>query len=161
MTCAEVQDRLPDRAAGRSPARDREVLDRHLATCEECREMLATLELLAASRPAVPAGLEARIQAAVHEALDAPPARVGAGASPVRRPWFRPAWAIPAAAVLALAVGLPVVLSQDDGEPVTGVLALADGETGLWFDDDLMVAGAPALSELSDEALAELLEEFE
>jgi hypothetical protein len=66
------------------------------------------------------------------------------------------------AAVLALAVGVPVVLSsRDDAPESAGVLALADGEAGLWFDDDLMVAGAPALSELSDEALAELLEELE
>ena len=39
---------------------------------------------------------------------------------------------------------------------------MADEEVGrVWLDDDLMVAGAPAVSELSDEALRRLLEELE
>jgi len=166
MTCAEVQDRLPDRAAGRLSAEEAGTVDRHLEDCVECLESLATVTLLVASRPAVPQGLEARIRAAVREAAAMPePASATPSAGPGSRgwaSWLRPAWALPLAAVLALAVGVPVVLStRGDAPEPAGVLALADGEAGLWFDDDLMVAGAPALSELSDDALAELLEELE
>ena len=165
MTCAEVLDRLPERAAGRLSAVEERRVDRHLEGCAECRESLATVTLLAASRPAVPEGLEARIRAAVREAAASPEPMTSPSSGGSARswtPWLRPAWALPMAAVLALAVGVPVVLSSRDDAPESeGFLALADGETALWFDDDLMVAGAPALSELSDEALAELLEELE
>lgn len=163
MTCAEVLDRLPDRAAGRLSAGDEAVVDRHLEGCGECRESLTTLTLLVSSRPAVPEGLEARIRAAVREAAARPEPVAGSAGRRARgrTPWLRPVWALPVAAVLALAVGIPVALSLADGPEPAGVLALADGESGLWFDDDLMVAGAPALSELSDDALAELLEELE
>lgn len=159
MSCGEIQDLLPDRAAGRLEPTRVEAIDGHLADCPDCSAVFEAVRGLAATRPTVPAGLEARILAAVRNA--------GADEvvlAPTRRRWrFTPVWGLAAAAVLALAIGLPVVSNSDSGEdPEVGVLALAEeGVAGVWLDDDLMIAGAPAVSELSDEALATLLEELE
>lgn len=159
VSCSEIQDRLPERAAGRlEPARSSEV-DQHLRHCSECREAFETVRLLTATRPPVPSDLEARILAAVRDAS------VATASGAPRRRWLdsHHRWGWAAAAVLALAVGLPVLstMQSGDGDEI-GALALAEEEVGgVWLDDDLMVAGAPAVSELSDEALRQLLEEFE
>ncbi|MEJ2541135.1 MAG: zf-HC2 domain-containing protein [Gemmatimonadota bacterium] len=166
MTCGEIQDRLPDHVAGTlSP--DRTVaVERHLGRCRECRDVFDTVRLLAATRPGVPAGLEDRIRDAVRHAHA--PTGVGADRGPgpaaPKRRGFRivPAWGWAAAAGLALALGLRLAAPDPGVEPETYVLALSEEDVGgLWLDEDLMVAGAPALSELTDEALQQLLEEME
>jgi hypothetical protein len=159
VNCGEIQDRLPERAAGSLAESVAVEVDHHLATCEECREAFEMVRWLRATPPEVPPHLEARILAAVRVPADpgvAPP--LGGGWLDRTPPW---GWA--AAAVLALAIGLPLVSTMDRGnDPEIGVLVMADEEVGrVWLDDDLMVAGAPALSELSDEALRQLLEELE
>ncbi len=68
MSCGEIQDRLPDRAAGRLESTTEVEIDRHLAGCAECRELFAVVRSLEGTRPAVPAGLEARILADVRGA---------------------------------------------------------------------------------------------
>lgn len=175
VNCGEIQDLLPDRAADRLASVDAVRIDDHLASCGECRELFETVRGLWTTRPAVPDDLEARILAAVREAVvretaTAPTTAPSSGAAPSAAPspsrprWrLSPAWALAAAAVLALAVGLPVVAPSDpEPEAEVGALALAEEGVGeVWLDDDLMVAGAPAFSELSDEALRTLLEEFE
>ena len=151
VNCGEIQDLLSDRAADRLASVDAVRIDDHLASCGECRELFETVRGLWTTRPAVPDDLEAR-------------AAPSAAPSPSRPRWrLSPAWALAAAAVLALAVGLPVVAPSDpEPEAEVGALALAEEGVGeVWLDDDLMVAGAPAFSELSDEALRTLLEEFE
>lgn len=157
VTCGDIQDRLPERATGRMAEAEVVAVDRHLAACEECREVFETVRLLGPTRPVVPAGLEDRILAAL--GTEAPEET-----RPPHRWWIPgPGWGLAAAAVLALAIGLPVFAPSEPEEAVeTAALALADEGVGeVWLDDDLMVAGAPALSELSDEALQALLQEFE
>lgn len=160
VTCGTTQDRLPDRAAGRLKGTEAAEVDRHLADCPECREAFETVEWLRAGRPEVPPELEGRILAALEAA------RAGRPAAPTPpRGWFdsKPPWGWAAAAVLALAIGIPLVSTMEPVEEEgAGALVVAEeGVGGVWLDDDLMVAGAPAVSELSDEALRQLLEEFE
>jgi anti-sigma factor RsiW len=159
VTCGEIQDRLPSRAAGRLAEASAGEVDQHLARCEECREAFETVQWLRATTPEVPPRLESRILAAVRVAADPvvsrPPPRGGLNS--------RLRWGWAAAAVLALAVGLPLV-STFDRAPDTemGALVMADEEVArVWLEDDLMIAGAPAVSELSDDALRQLLEELE
>jgi anti-sigma factor RsiW len=189
MNCGEIQDRLPDRAAGRLGAEALAEVDGHLTTCSECREVYEAVRSLEMTRPDVPAGLEARIVAAVRSAMAedtagpsleggvpasfdtsarpgaGPGSQEGAKGFPAPRSRWRltPAWGLAAAAVLALAIGLPVISPADpDPDTEVGALALAEERVGeVWLDDDLMIAGAPAVSELSDEALLTLLEELE
>jgi predicted anti-sigma-YlaC factor YlaD len=159
VTCGEIQDRLPDRASGRLAEALAGEVDQHLATCGECREAFETVQWLRATKPEVPPRLESRILAAVRVAADPVvprPAPRGGLASRLR-------WGWAAAAVLALAVGLPLVSTLDRGtDTEIGALVMSDEEVArVWLDDDLMVAGAPAVSELSDDALRQLLEELE
>ncbi|MEQ9568902.1 MAG: zf-HC2 domain-containing protein, partial [Longimicrobiales bacterium] len=65
-TCEHVLDRLPDLAGGRIEGPDADALRAHLEACPECREAWSVVSLLAEAEPTpVPAGLEARLQAAV------------------------------------------------------------------------------------------------
>ena len=102
--------------------------------------------VLFATRPVPPAGLSGRIQDAVRYDKRS-----------VRRPWC----GLTAAAVAALALGIG--FAGDDPsftDPIVPEYAYEMEEQGLWLADDGLVAGAPSLEELTDEALAQLLEEL-
>jgi len=47
MTCLELEAHLPDLVEGTTPAAHREAIDRHLATCEACRRLVADLRRIA------------------------------------------------------------------------------------------------------------------
>jgi hypothetical protein len=102
------------------------------------------VRLLHATRVEAPAGLLDRI------------ARDAVGRRPTRT-W----WGISAAAIAALALGIGVV-SNDASAPGAEVpVFVREAEEGeIWLSDDGLVAGAPALDDLSDEALLELLDEL-
>ena len=70
-------------------------------------------------------------------------------------------WGVSAAAIAALALGIGIV-SQQASDPSGDIPAFArEAEEGeIWLSDDGLVAGAPALDDLSDEALLELLDEL-
>lgn len=142
--CETVQERLPDLLAGTLSDGEAGLFDRHLEACEECREVRDLLNLLAQGRPKAPAGLADRVDAAVRS-------RRG----PVTRPW----WGVAAAAVAALALGIGV---SSDGRVVPEVPAyVAEAEASSpWLSDDGIIAGAPALGDLSEEALMTLLDEM-
>lgn len=163
--CGEVVDRLPDWSAGRLGAAEAEELAEHLAGCASCAAESALLGSLVATRPVPPPDLAARILAA---------ARSDAGRAAARAPTPRrdrrwtPAWALSAAAVLALALGTlthrpketapaPPIATTLGEVPVEDGLAV---ENAVWISDDGVVAGAPVLNELSDENLVALLEEM-
>lgn len=143
--CESVRDRIPDFVGDRLAPSDAAAVRAHLDECAECREEAALVGLLFASRPRSPDGLASRIE----ESL--PLARRSAA-----RPW----WGVAAAAVAALALGIGVI---SDGTPaaeeVPAYVAGAE-EVVLWPAGDGLVAGAPALDDLSDEALITLLEEM-
>lgn len=147
VDCATVRELIPDVASGRPGTDDRGVVDTHAAGCEECREELALARLLFESRPVASPRLAARVIEAVRSDR-----RMG------RRPW----WGISAAAVAALALGIGITSEPAaDGPAELGpdvTVELEEGE--LWLSDDGLLAGAPVFDGLSDEALAELLEEL-
>jgi hypothetical protein len=77
-----------------------------------------------------------------------------------------PSWALGAAALLALAVGTPLIVNRMAEAPTVAddeVLAMAEQTLtpSVWASDDGLIAGEPALDGLSDEALLALLEELE
>ena len=76
----------------------------------------------------------------------------------ISRPW----WGITAAAVAALALGIGISFDRAE-QPESAIPSYAyeleDGE--LWLSDDGLIAGAPALDALSDEALLQFLDELD
>lgn len=161
MTCATVQDLLPELATGRLGGGESESVESHLAGCSRCREALDVLTLLTASPPTeAPPELEARIQAAVRQELAMTGTRRAPAAHGARRGWHipAPAWGLAAAAVLALVMGRTLL---PGGEQEPELLALGQEDLPVLLADDGMVAGAPVFDGLSDDDLALLLEELE
>ncbi len=143
-TCGALREQVPDLAAGRLAAEEASSLSRHVALCEACREELALARLLLDGRAEAPAGLERRVLEAVRRD------RPGVG-----RPW----WALSAAAVAALALGIGIV-SEPAGEVEVPGYAYEVEEGTFWSSEDGLIAGAPTFEGLSDEALAQLLAEL-
>ena len=146
--CEIVRERLPDFVGGRLAPSDAVEVQAHLGECTECRDEAALVGLLYAARPAAPATLARRIE--------------GAARAPRGRA-YHPWWGVAAASVAAVALGIGVMSREgpapEDAE-VPGIVA-GVGEASLWVADDGLVAGAPALEGLSDEALLQLLEEMD
>ena len=155
MTCQELADRLPDWASGRLDDAESALVVAHVAVCADCSAQASVLGTLFAARPEAPAGLAERIARAARVQAHAVP---GAG---TKRAWRRPAWALSAAAVLVLAVGTTLFLRAPQMLEVASVLGEVPlEESHVWIADDGAVAGAPVLDDLSDEALATLIEEL-
>jgi len=144
--CATVRELLPDFAASRLDGRSEEQVMTHLPDCEDCRAELELAERIYSAREIPPLDLAGRIVGVVRQDR-----RV------VRRPW----WGVSAAAVAALMIGIGVSSNGDDGvllEAPEYATELEEGE--FWMSDDGLLAGAPSLDGLSDEALMELLDEL-
>ena len=144
--CEWIRELIPDYAAGRLNDDEIELADLHFADCNECRDELDLVQLVFSSRAMGPEGLADKINAAVHN-------RRVTG----HRQW----WGAAAAAVALLAIGLNVIMDRSG----SGDLPLAESEfeiesENLWLTDDALIAGAPMLGGLSDEALTQLLEEL-
>ena len=142
--CGAIRELIPDLIAGRLPVSETARARRHVATCADCRAEMELVSLLHATRAEAPAALLDRIT------------RSAVGRRP-RHTW----WGISAAAIAALALGIGVV-GNDASAPGSDVPAFVrEAEEGeIWLSDDGLVAGAPALYDLSDEALLELLDEL-
>ncbi|MGE0159197.1 MAG: hypothetical protein AB7T31_07255 [Gemmatimonadales bacterium] len=149
MECGVIRESIPDVVAERSTSARAALVEEHVASCADCRAELELVRLLHASRAEAPEGLLERV------------GRVAvSGATRARRPthtW----WGISAAAIAALALGIGIV-PDDAPAPATEVPAFArEAEVGeIWLSEDGLVAGAPALDDLSDEALLELLDDL-
>ena len=144
--CEWIQELIPDYAAGRLNDDEIALAGLHFADCNECRDELDLVQLVFSSRAMEPEGLAVKINAAVHN-------RRVTG----HRQW----WGAAAAAVALLAIGLNVILDRSG----SGDLPLAESEfeiesENLWLTDDALIAGAPMLGGLSDEALTQFLEEL-
>lgn len=168
IRCADIVDRLPALAAGQVAAAEAGPMRQHLSECASCRDEWTVVELLHEAGPApVPAGLEARLHAAVRDAegqAGAGPVVVGAAG---RKRWRVPSWGLAAAAGIVLAVATPVLVERMGDAPVPSIddteieVALGERLPSPWLDDEEdVVAGAPLLDGLSDEALERLLEEM-
>ena len=119
----------------------------HLKACDECRAEVELARLIFESRVDVPDGLANRVRDAVRY-----------DRTSVSRPW----WGITAAAVAALALGIG--FSSDRPEPSESAIpsyAYELDDENRWLSDAGLIAGAPALDALSDEALLQFLDEVD
>jgi len=145
-TCEWTRELIPDHAAGRLADDEIALADLHFEDCDECRDELDLAYLVFSSRAVEPEDLADKIKAVVH--------------SPTvnnRRRW----WGLTAAAVASLAIGFNVILDRSGLPDVPLVESGFELESeNLWLTDDGLIAGAPMLEGLSDEALAQLLDEL-
>lgn len=178
MDCvnAQIRDLLPDYAAGRLDAGDREKVDRHLASCAEC---VAELALVRSVRRALDVAPPVDVSGIV-AALPRPPrparpdvvpigSRRPAGAG--RRPTWAPRRVAAIAAVAVAAVGLAVagdrvprrrVVAEAPVAALPGSAAAIDAQspaTPAAATSELSFASG--LSDLSDESLRSLLRDVE
>lgn len=161
-SCASVRDRLPEHVTGRLAGEEAGRMESHLRSCAGCAGEADLLAALMTTRAQAPEALADRIRRAV---LDERPSAGGRPAtSPVARRWLGvPRWALAAAAALVLALGTGLFwhdVTQGSGEGPLARVAL-DPVPETWMDDEAVVAGAPVLDALTEEALQVLLEEME
>lgn len=145
IECGTVREWLPGYAASQLDDGTAAQVTAHVENCDECGAELELVELLRASRAMPPAGLSARI---TRRALSE------------RRVIHRPWWGISAAAVAALALGIGFNGAAPGPAGQGADFAYETEEGELWLSDDGLLAGAPAIDALSDEALLELLDEL-
>jgi anti-sigma factor RsiW len=144
IDCDRVRDLLAPWVREELGAKDRRSVEEHVAGCEECRAEERLLRALHAGVPILPDDLQARVQASI------------AATTLRRRAWMSPRLA--AAAIVVLALGTAVMWRQLPGD---GNGVLAEEPLALtWPTDDGFIAGVAMLDDLSDEALAKLLEEL-
>jgi len=174
--CERMRDLLPDWRAGRlDPTRVGEV-ERHLETCESCKDEVSLIDALLSARPAPPPDLAQRIQARVRGEMAVSrdgvvPLHSGSHRSRSHRTFsslprltrWTPAWALSAAAVAALALGLGVFGGPETPEIDQDAIVVASQEPlpEAWLWDDGMVAGGPVFDDLTDEELEALIKEYE
>jgi hypothetical protein len=144
--CGWVRESIPDFARSMLSFEEAGRVERHVAACAECSAELGLIHVLLASRPSVPEGLLDRIQRGTVADRRAP-----------TRTW----WGVSAAAIAALALGIGITSDSAPAntDDVPGFAYEAE-EGDIWLSDDGLLAGAPALGDLSDEALLELLDEL-
>jgi anti-sigma factor RsiW len=173
--CDSTRDLLPDLLSGGLEGDRLSAIRDHLESCGECRQELELIQAIRESREVeVPPDLEARIQARIRAELGgdrkvrelAPQERNSAGwvdRLGFGRGGFRaPAWALSAAAVLILALGIARIWNGSGPSPTLDPVVVASQEPlpEAWLWDDGIVAGAPVFDDLSEEDLEELLKEF-
>ena len=142
LECAVVREWMPDFATGLRVPPGREAMDAHLSSCGECRAERDLVRALRASRREPPAGLARRVVRAVR--------------ADRARPW----WGLTAAAVAALALGIGIASDRAGSDAEVPGFAYEVDEGVVWGSEDGLMAGAPLLDELSDEALQQLLDEL-
>lgn len=142
-TCERAKDVLPLWVREELDPDERREVEAHLAACDDCRHEAELVRALYTSAPVAPHALASRVRSSIADA-------------PLRGPvWTRPRLA--AAAVMVLALGTALIWQRmpgDAGVLVEEPLALT------WPSDDGFIAGVAMLEDLSEEALAELLEEL-
>lgn len=160
-----IRDRLPDWATGRLEAEEAERVASAVERDAELRAEAEVVRLLAESRPEVPTNLGADIREAVDADLQVagePERQRG----PKAAPWSKravgvPRWALAAAATAVIALGTLEVMRGANGTSIDDAfLVTLEESPSPWVSDDGRVARAPVLNDLSDEALASLLEEL-
>jgi predicted anti-sigma-YlaC factor YlaD len=145
MGCEKARDSIPLLAAGAVDEPELSQVEAHVAVCEACRAEASLAAALFRTRPMPPADLAGRIKSSVRDQSRA-----------VQRPW----WGLSAAAVAVLALGIGVMSDTESVPGAVPVYAAESGSTDLWLSDDGLVAGAPTLDDLTDEALEQLLNDL-
>ena len=147
VKCETVREWIPDYVSGRLSKLDSTSVQAHLKVCDECRGEVGLARLVFESRVNTPDGLANRVRDAVRY-----------DRTSVSRPW----WGIAAAAVAALALGIGISSDRPE-QPESEIPGYAYEleDVDLWLSDDGLIAGAPALDALSDEALLRFLDELD
>ena len=146
IDCAAARELIPDFVASRLASEEADQVERHVQTCADCLAELELAQILFASRASVPEALLERILRN----------SVTVRAAPART-W----WGVSAAAVAALALGIGITADPAPETPAEVPGFATETEEGeVWLSDDGLLAGAPALDDLSDEALLQLLDEL-
>lgn len=164
-----MNDDLADWIAGRLEAGRAEEVRRAVAADPGLGAEAAVIRAVAAGQPPVAEGLDVRIAAAVLKdrrgqgRAESTLPGGGRGAAPSR--YIRmPQWAlVAAAAALVLALGSWGLMDRtriDAGAPMESLVGALLGPHTPWVADDGTVGGAPILGDLSEEVLANLLEEM-
>ena len=144
--CEEIRELIPDFVANRLSSEELAGVEAHVHDCADCRAELELARLIFASRPEAPQTLVERIARAAAADRRAP-----------ARTW----WGVSAAAIAALALGIGITSDPTPPTPVeVPAFAAETDEVEIWLSDDGLIAGAPALDDLSDEALQQLLDEL-
>lgn len=149
MKCEVVESLLPDWVNDTLDPGEREGVKEHLEGCASCREQEDFIRRIASARPEPPPELLERVRSAVEADRARPRVPVVAR------------WVLAAAAMVILSLGTALIW---DGEapPLDPLDDLVmDPLAASVIADNTMIAGAPSLAGLSDEALEALLEELE
>ncbi len=142
--CDRVKELLAPWVRAELGGADRRFVEDHVDGCEECSAEASLVRALHAGAPILPDDLVERVTASI-------------AATPLRRRvWMSPRLA--AAAIVVLALGTALMWRQPPGNG-NGVL-VEEPLAMTWPTDDGFIAGVAMLDDLSDEALAELLEEL-
>ena len=164
--CESVRDHLPEWVGGALDGEELARVDEHLSSCPQCRGEAEVVRALVEIRPEPPVGLEARIQARLREELSGDREGFERDARTIplfgRRRWA-PTWALSAAALVVLSLGIGVIWDGQAPEVTLDPMEVAVQEPlpEAWLWDDGMVAGAPVFDGLSDEQLETLIQELE
>jgi len=146
INCGTVGESIPEVALGLASAAVTAGVEAHVLSCASCREELALVSLLATTRAEPGPGLVARIHRGISFERQA-----------VHRPW----WALTAAAVAALALGIGVA-SGDGLDVVAPAFAMEAEESWAWgTTGEELWAGGVLWDELSDDDLARLLDDLD
>jgi hypothetical protein len=144
--CGSVRELIPDFVGSRLSPADLGVVDGHVIDCRECAAELELAQVILASRPSAPPELLERLVRSVGASRTAPV-----------RTW----WAVSAAAIAALALGIGISSDSSLQAPIeVPGYAYEVGEGDVWLSDDGLLAGAPLFDHLSDDALLRLLDEL-
>jgi hypothetical protein len=143
--CGTVRELIPDFVSSRLSLANLEVVEGHLIECRECGAELELAQAVLAGRPSAPPELLDRLLRSVRSSRQ-PPART----------W----WGLSAAAVAALALGIGISSDPTDAPVEVPGFAYEMEEGYTWLSDDGLIAGAPLLNGLSDDALQQLLDEL-
>jgi anti-sigma factor RsiW len=148
MTCDQVRELLPELVRGELPEASLVTAESHLAGCPDCRAERAMLERVATALASVPAGLEARVLAALR-------------ARPAVRSFNRPTQLAAAATVAAAVIGGALMLDRagSSRSALTAGEEPATASALLPLTDPLLHGSL--LPELTEAELEALLEEMD
>jgi predicted anti-sigma-YlaC factor YlaD len=143
IDCGAVREMLPEvvHAGGRHEGLA--LVEAHVRSCEACGAELALVRMLRVTRPEPSPDLVTRIERSLR-----------LGRQTVQRPW----WGLTAAAVAALALGIG--FSSGQGIDVVAPAFALEADEGWWDAGDGLVAGGLVYDDLSDDALARLLDDL-
>ena len=145
MNCARAKDLLPEFVRDELTGEERRRIAGHVTVCVDCHQEVELLRRIHTDTVRVPAGLASDIKDALGREH--------------RSARWSVRWAVPAAAVVALALGTAVVWERVRALPEVGPLG-REPFAVVWPSDDDDVAGAPTLEGLSDDDLRILFEEL-